>query len=77
MLVFKGQPDGRVERRLNKNWFVKEKIFTYCQQKAWNFQTTIKNGLMRFGEVLSIWSEKRHDISDGWCINAQKWYCKG
>ena len=24
MLVFKGHPDGRVERRLHKNWLIKD-----------------------------------------------------
>ena len=44
MLVFKGQMDGRVERRLHKNWLIKDlkKVFVYWQPKAWNNQTIIK-----------------------------------
>ena len=50
MLVFKGEPDSRVERRLHRNSFVKSiKIFTYCQLKGWNNMTIMKSGSMRFG----------------------------
>ena len=37
MLVFEGQPDGRVERRLHKNFLVKDKkVFAYYQPKVFN-----------------------------------------
>ena len=76
MLVLKGQPDGRVERRLNKNWFVKnifKKIFAYCQLKAWNNQTIKKVNEWGLEKILSLCIEERNDFSDGWCINTQNW----
>ena len=42
MLVFKGQPDGRVERRLNKNWFVKEKYLLIANRRFGAFRQQSK-----------------------------------
>ena len=41
--MFKGQLDGRVEKRLYKNSLVKDKkVFASCQSKAWNNIITMK-----------------------------------
>ena len=43
MLMFKGQPDGRVERKLHKNSLVKDKkISSYWQPKSLNNMTIMK-----------------------------------
>ena len=47
MLVFKCQPDDRVERRLHQKFFVKDiKVFAYHQPKAWNNNITIMKKLI-------------------------------
>ena len=63
MLVFKGQPDGRVERRLNKNWFVKDKkVFAYCQPKAWNNQTIMKKWINEVWRKYSYFIVKKETM---------------
>ena len=63
MLVFKGQPDGRVERRLNKNWFVKDKkVFAYCQLKAWNNRTIMKKWINEVWRKYSYFVVKKETM---------------
>ena len=63
MLAFKGQPDGRVERRLNKNWFVKDKkVFAYCQSKAWNNQTIMKKWINEVWRKYSYFIVKKETM---------------
>ena len=47
VLVFKGKPFGRVEKRIQKHPLVKsEQIFAYCQKKAWNNETIMKKWII-------------------------------
>ena len=77
MLVFKGQLDGRVKRRLHKNSWVKNKSISYCQPKARNNMIIMKDRFLYLEEVLSLCIEEGHDAIDEWFSNAQNWYRKG
>ena len=47
---FKGQPEGRVENE-KKLLIQSQKIFAYCQRKAWNNETIMKRW------ISDIWRE--------------------
>ena len=77
MLMFKGQPDGRVERRLHKNSLVKDKkVFVICNLRYVTVSQSWKIDQWGLEEVFLFCIEEGHDNRDGWCINAQNWYCK-
>ena len=63
MLMFKGQPDGRIERRLHKNSLLKDKRYLLMQPKIWNNNEEVDQRDLE--EVLSFCIEEGHDASDG------------
>ena len=55
MLVFKGQPEGRVENNKKHPQVQSQKIFAYCQRKDWNNETIMKRWISDIWENILIW----------------------
>ena len=60
MLLFKGKPFGRVEKkRIQKNPLVKSiQIFAYCKKKFGAMKLLWKNRLLTFGKSILILIKK-------------------
>ena len=76
MLIFKGEPNGRIAKQLEKHPLVESKqAFAYWHKKHGIMQISWKSGLMLFGEDMLILSLKRR-ICSLWvthlCIRYQK-----
>ena len=57
MFVFKGKPDGRVDRRLHRNSLVKDKkVFAFCQPLEWNNMTIMKK------LIIKVWKKYSHFV---------------
>ena len=60
MLVFKGQHEGRVEKKIKKNHQIQsQKIFAYYQRKAWNNETIIKRWISDIWRKYSYFDLKK------------------
>ena len=60
MLVFKGQPEGRVKKKIKKHpQMQSQKIFAYCQRKAWNNETIMKRWISDIWRKYSYFDLKK------------------
>ena len=59
-LAFKGQPGGRVEKKIKKHPLIQsQKIFAYCQRKTWNNETIMKRWISDIWRKYSYFDLKK------------------